>query len=178
MMYCEKHVADVMIPVEDCPVLDKDDTVRDAVMAFKARNTPVILVMDGEGRMRGLLTPYSILRAFQPRFWRSDFYSRSMNFLAEWIDPVFWEDLFVLRCRAEAERPVAEIVEEIVALEPTDPLLKALYLIVTKGHHVLPVMRGQQLLGVVTAAALFEEVCCVMTREVPPRYAGVMGAAS
>jgi len=177
MMYCEKHVADVMIPLEHCPVLHKDDRVRDAVIAFKARNAPVILVMDGESRIRGLLTPYSILRAFQPRFWRSDFYSRSMNFLAEWIDPVFWEDLFVLRCRAEAERPVAEIMEEIVALEPTDPLLKAVYLMVKKECHVLPVMRGGRLLGIVTASALFEEICRIMMREELPTYAGVMEAA-
>jgi len=176
-MYYEKRVGDVMVAVDGCPALAADSTIREAVLTFKRRNAPVILVTDQQGRPKGLLTPEGILRAFQPRFYRSDFYSRSLSFLVEWMDPVFWEDLFVLRCRAEAERPVAEIMDEIVALEPTDPLLKALYLIVTKGHHVLPVMRGQQLLGVVTAATLFEEVCRVMTREVPPRYAGVMEAA-
>lgn len=176
-MYYEKQVGDVMVVVDGCPTLVTGSTVREAVLTFKRRNMPVILVTDREGHPRGLLTPYSILRAFQPRFYRSDFYSRSLSFLAEWIDPVFWEDLFVLRCRAEAERPVAEIMEEIVALEPTDPLLKAVYLMVKKGCDVLPVMRGGRLLGIVTASALFEEVCRIVMREELPAYAGVMEAA-
>ncbi|MEW5762807.1 MAG: CBS domain-containing protein [Bacillota bacterium] len=138
-----RSVADLMRPVETCPAVSTDDTLETAVAVLRAagaRGEPAVLVLTPDRRPAGILTLDGILHAFEPDFVET----------TGWRLPVVWSGFFGDKCREGARRRVADVMralDSVPAVDPGDPLPKAVHLMRATGLPLLPVARGERIIG-------------------------------
>lgn len=109
-----------------------------------------VYVVDGEGRMLGMLTSYDLLSAMAPFYLDSNL-ARALT-----------DDVSVIRRAFESNvgRTAADVmVTEVSSLKPTDTFLEADVLIREKGGNVLPVLDGEgRLLGEITRKVILRYI--------------------
>lgn len=109
-----------------------------------------VYVVDGQGRMQGMLTSYDLLSAMAPFYVDSNL-ARALA-----------DDVAVIRRAFEASSGKTArdvMVTEVLSLKPTDTFLEADLLIREKGGNALPVLDGEgRIVGEVTRKAILRYI--------------------
>jgi len=172
-----RHVKDLMVSLDECPLVSEDATLGDAVLALEEaqQNLPAgrqpyraVLVVDEKKRIVGKIGQLAILRALEPRYdVIGDLAALSAagvseEFVSSMMDHYrfFQEGLPNLCSRAsrllvrEVMRPVKECVDEGAALQEAIHKLvmwQTLSLLVTQGTEVVGLLRLSDLFDAIAA---------------------------
>jgi len=154
----DKTVKDLMLPLAECPTVSPDDTVQRAVTLLKTgavSGHQCVLVMNEHDQPVGLLSRRVLLRTMEPEFVITD----------RWALPVFWNGFFTNKCKEEAKKKVREIMRPInlLTVEASDPIIKAVHIMVSKHVGLLPVLEGDKVVGVLRLHEIFQEIAGLVT---------------
>lgn len=162
---------DMMIPLDDYPHIPYWFTLRQAMAEMEnfqldrdgRLSLPrVVLVFDEAYKLLGLVRRRDIMRGLEPRFLLDEPVHHAKGFLDVHADP----DLAELsaggaakRIRDQAERPVSDVMLPIrVAVDHDDVLQKIVKVLVENDMSLVPVLRDQQVVGVVRTVEVFHEL--------------------
>ena len=181
-----KRVADVMIPLDQYPRVRIDDPLSRAVDTIensdlevrRRRSLPrVLLVLDKDDRLVGVVRRRDIMRGLEPKFLVSQPLEYRKKLFEVGIDPHLSElsrefslERVVKGLREQSVRPVADVLRPAPpALKPDDSILKAIYEMVSLNESLLPVVKDHEVLGVVRSVDLFHELARLLSDEGYPR---------
>jgi len=169
-----KRVQDVMISVRDYPGVHTSDSLRKAISVMKAaqlevgrrRSLPrVLLVFDDEEDLVGVLRRRDIMRGLEPPFLADKPLETRIKFFDVGVDPHLSElsvdsslEDVVKGLREQSERPVEDVLRPIhTTLEPSDPLMKAVYQMVSLNESLIPVVdEEEKTVGVVRSVDVLQ----------------------
>ena len=165
----ERKVKDVMIPLEDYTTLDRNQTIKEAILKLKNSFTVKlstnrimetghrsILVFDRKGDVRGVLTIKDLLGAIMPAYM-----SAPKPRLADSIQysPMFWQGMFTKEVKALVNKRVDEIMSPApLSIEGESNLMEAAYLMVSNNVRRLVVVSGEKVVGMIREQDLFFEI--------------------
>ena len=170
-----KLVGDIMIPLDKYPWVRIDDTLGYAIEIMeearlevgRRRSLPrVLLVFDHEGDLAGMVRRRDIMRGLEPNFlvnqpleYRVKLFDVAVDrHLTEFSKELSMERV-VKGLRDQAGRPVSDVMRPIASsLSPGDPLMKAVYEMVSLNESLVPVMEDDEVLGVVRSVDLLHEL--------------------
>ena len=157
-----KKVKELMIPLEDYPHIPYWFTlrqamaiVREAAIKFEGSFEPrAVLVFDEKYQLMGILTLRDIIKGLEPRFMHETALVKSDPNLT-----VLMGDLFGPGMREASQKPVSEVMSPIkITVQGSDPIAKALFLMIKEGVGVMPVIQDSKVAGMVRLSDLFKEI--------------------
>ena len=157
-----KKVKDLMIPLEDYPHIPCWLTLRQAMATFREAAIKLggsfepraVLVFDEKYQPMGMLTLRDIIKGLEPRCMQeTGVAAADPNFTA------LMGDLFGPGMREAAQKPVSEVMSPIkVTVNGTDPIAKAIFLMIRENVGLLPVIQDNKVAGVIRGSDLFIEI--------------------
>ncbi len=168
------EVKDLLIPLAEYPHIREDSALRDAFEAIEhglatGKRFRHVLVLDEADRLVGVLGLRDILRGVFPDFLRATLPGESRGQIILPQYPALaslWQDTFHTQCREQAHKPVRPHVVPVAAtVAPTDPVTKAAYLMVFVDSSMLPVVEGNQVLGVIRMVDVFNAATKVVLHD-------------
>jgi CBS domain-containing protein len=170
-----KTVGEIMVPLDQYPVLKDSDTLRHAIDIMQQSSTMgefkgiprVALVFDELNILVGLLRRRDILRGLEPQFLLHEELDYRKKLWDVQIDPnlseLSWEQL-VAGIREQADRLVTEVMIPIkLWISADDHIMKAIYEMVDNSLSILPVLKGDSIVGVVRSVEVFQEAARLVT---------------
>ena len=157
-----KRVKELMIPLEDYPHIPYWFTlrqamaiVREAAIKFEGTFEPrAVLVFDEKYQLMGMLTLRDIIKGLEPRFMHETALVKADPNLT-----VLMGDLFGPGMREASQKPVSEVMSPIkVTVQGSDPIAKALFLMIKEGVGVMPVIQDSKVAGMIRLSDLFKEI--------------------
>ena len=157
-----KKVKELMIPLEDYPHIPYWFTlrqamaiVREAAIKFEGSFEPrAVLVFDEKYQLMGMLTLRDIIKGLEPRFMHETALVKSDPNLT-----VLMGDLFGPGMREASQKPVSEVMSPIkITVQGSDPIAKALFLMIKEGVGVMPVIQDSKVAGMIRLSDLFKEI--------------------
>jgi len=157
-----KRVKDLMIPLEDYPHIPYWFTlrqamaiVREAAVKFEGSFEPrAVLVFDEKYQLMGMLTLRDIIKGLEPRFMHETALVKGDPNLT-----VLMGDLFGPGMREASQKPVNEAMTPIrVTIQGSDPIAKAIFLMIKEGVGVIPVIQDSKVAGMIRLSDLFTEI--------------------
>ncbi|MDP3182946.1 MAG: CBS domain-containing protein [Desulfobaccales bacterium] len=157
-----KKVKNLMIPLEDYPHIPYWFTlrqamaiVREAAIKFEGSFEPrAVLVFDEKYQLMGILTLRDIIKGLEPRFLKETALIKADPTLT-----VLMGDLFGPNLKEASQRPVSEVMSPIkVTVAATDPIVKALYLMIKENVGMMPVIQDNKVAGMIRLSDLFQEI--------------------
>ena len=153
---------ELMVPLEAYPHVRENCTLREALdtlggahieMHGETSLPRILLVFDEDGSMLGLVRRRDILKGLSPRwFFKADASHPEAVFDVE-VDENISEvlaDKAVSRFRERSSNTIEEYVQPInMTVAAYDSLIRLVNIMVEKGHHMLPVLEDEQVIGVV-----------------------------
>jgi len=167
----QKKVREVMIPLEDYPHIPQWFTLRQAVAIVRESTIKyagvykprAVMVFDQDHRLVGILTIRALLKGLELVFLQGEVPVHA----ATTIDNLLGPDL-----KQQAERPVSEVMSPIRASVQADAsLVQALFALIKENVGTMPVLEGDQAVGMVRLTELFLEISQAIlkkTNEEPP----------
>ena len=164
----ERKVKDLMLPVEDYPVISEEGTIQDAFEALNKTPHRAVLVTDKKGDVVGQLSDMDILIGMEPRY-RCGVWGGT-GFTCEVFKnyPVFYRDgLFSGQAKAQISRKVKDVVAPIkVTVDEDATLAEAVHLMVTHNIGRLPVLGdGEKIVGFIRINEIFDEMQKVVLKK-------------
>jgi len=170
-----KRVRDIMIPLDKYPWIKLSDTLRDAVRVMKdahlevgrrASLPRVVLVFDHHEELVGIVRRRDIMRGLEPDFLGTQPLDYQVTFFDVGIDPHLTElsedfslERVVKGLREQSGRPISDVMRPIsTTLKPDDPIMKAVYEMVSLNESLIAVVEGEEVLGVVRSVDLLHEL--------------------
>ncbi len=178
----QKTVKDLMVPLEDYPVVPEGATLLDAIKALEAAQQHLppgrqphraVLVEDGNKRIVGKVGQLAFLKALEPKYnilgdletlaragIRPDFISSAMEhyqFLQDNLSDLCWHGRSI--CVRDVMRPVTEHIPETASLR------EGIHQIIMLQTLSILVTRGTEVVGLLRLSDLFEEVARQMKEE-------------
>jgi len=147
-MPLERIVRDLMHPIESYGQVREDQRLQDAIQGLKQPpciEGPVCLLVVGEtpagdAVITGFLTPANLVFGMAEHFLRG----------AETIGPIFWEGQLEEEFRRALRKPIREIMTPIRAsIRDDEMLMEAIFLLNRHQVDFLPVVRDQEVLGLI-----------------------------
>ena len=157
-----KKVQDLMIPLEDYPHIPYWFTlrqamaiVREAAIRFEGAFEPrAVLVFDEKYQLMGMLTLRDIVKGLEPKFMKESALVKGDPSLA-----VLMGDLFGPGMKEAAQKPVSEVISPIkITVQGSDPIAKAIFLMIKEGVGVMPVIQDSKVAGMIRLSDLFKEI--------------------
>jgi CBS domain-containing protein len=157
-----KKARDLMIPLVDYPHIPYWFTlrqamaiVREATVKFEGSFEPrAVLVFDEKYQLMGILTLRDIIIGLEPRFLHETSLIK--------MDPsltVLLGDFFGPKMKEASQKPVSETMSPIkVTVQDSDPVAKALFLMIKENVGLLPVMQNNKVAGMLRLSDLFGEI--------------------
>lgn len=162
-------VASLMIPLERYPHLSAEAPLREAVLLiYKGMAQPELsgfrraLVLGKDNVLVGIINMPILLQGLEPGVLRTEpggpfqgyaSHTGAGNGIAV---QVFWEKVFTQGFGDEPGRAVGEVAQPLTAtVTPEDKLARALHLMLTEKLQILPVVKNNQVLGVVRMIEIF-----------------------
>lgn len=165
----ENRVQDVMIPIEDYTTLERDQTVKEAILKLKSSflakvsterimetGHRSILVFNKKGEVKGVLTIKDLLRAIMPAYMSAPKPSTADSIQ---YSPMFWQGLFTREVKNLVKKRVDEVMSPApLSIDGESNLMEAAYRMIT--HHVrrLVVVRENKVVGMIREQDLFFEM--------------------
>lgn len=170
-----KKVKDVMVPLDDVPIVPPEATLADAVQVLRAADASrpagrppyrAVLVVDARGQVLGKLGQLTFLRAIEPG-WEAPADLAALDRAG--VDPGlvssiadhqrFWHEDLHGCCHRAAHRRVTEVMLEATESIPeTASLEQAIAAISRLGRLSLLVRGGSTVVGLLRLSDLFEIV--------------------
>jgi len=163
----DKTVNDYAIPIDVYPHLRENQTLQDAIDVIRSFTCvdylqfSEVLILNDQRQLVGRITVREILRGFGPHLLTKDETPDFEGLEADFPNlAILWEDSFYRECRKQAGRPISEFLSPIKAtVKPSDPLLKALYIMMRTHENNLPVLEENRVVGVMRIKEVFSAVC-------------------
>jgi CBS domain-containing protein len=167
----EKFVHEIMVPLEEYPCISEMLTLRDAIMEMavqimrkKTLTLPrVALVFDDSfSDLLGMLRRRDIMRGLEPKFLVSGSMEYSRKLFNVDIDPNLTElsyEKIIAGMRKRADRLVKDYMIPIKAtIDYHDHIVKAMNEMVDRNTSLLPVLKDDDVVGVVRSVDLLYEL--------------------
>jgi CBS domain-containing protein len=176
-----KRVKDLMIPLEECPVVDSRATLSEALLALDEAQKRLpsgrqpyraVLVKDEDGRIVGKLGQWAFLMALEPKYA----VHKDLGRLARaGVDPElvsammhhyqFFQDSLRDLCRRASTMTVREVMRPVEDnIDEDAPLNQAIHKLVLSQTLSVLVTRGAEVVGLIRLSDLFDEVAVEMKR--------------
>ena len=161
-MVYQKTAEQLMIRLEDYPHIPYWFTlrqamaiVREATVKFEGSFEPrAVLVFDEKYQLMGILALRDIIIGLEPKFLQETSLIK--------MDPsltVLLGDFCGPKMKEQSQKPVSEVMSPIkVTVNASDPIAKALYLMIKENLGLLPVMQGGKVTGILRLSDLFGEI--------------------
>lgn len=156
----ERKVRDLMIPLKDYDSISQDRSIKDAFGVMEKTGHHAILILGKENEPIGKLSYRDLLIGLEPKY--------HMRMWGDsWLTPTTFENYPVFyyggefsgRCKAEAEKRVAEIMSPLgTAIDADASLAKAVHMMVSENIGRLPVVEGAKIVGMIRLIEIFEEM--------------------
>jgi len=160
-----------MIPVDRYPLVHPWDTLGHAVSVMVEaellvggqRSLPrVLLVLEKDGGLAGILRRRDIMRGLEPRFLVTQAMDYRKKLFDVAVDPNLAElpfDRVVHGIREQAGRPVRDVMRPVTAtIDPEAHIMKAISEMVALNQSLIPVVQGGHVLGVIRSVDVFREL--------------------
>lgn len=163
--YSEKTVRDIMCPLENFSSVSADTGVKNAVYilrnsAINPNGANCLLVFENKSLV-GFVGIPELFASVQPPNLREDWY-RGWN-VVNWIEPAFIKGLFTNLCLEAAGKTVRDIMEPFSSVISAESSLEeAVYKMFREKRDMIPVFEGENLVGMVRAGELFQEMAAIM----------------
>jgi len=164
-------VRDIMVPVDQYPCIPDTLTIGDAVIQMTVQikredltTLPrVALVFDEDFRdLRGMLRRRDIMRGLEPRFLVKDALDYPNKLFTVDVDPNLTEmsyDQMKAGLRKRSQRLVKDVMRPINAtIDHDDHIMKAVCEMVDQDTSLLPVLDGDDVVGVVRSVDVLREI--------------------
>jgi hypothetical protein len=175
-------VKDVMLPLDDVPIIRDDATLAEAVQALQQaqeRRPPgrlpyrAVLVVNRDGQVVGKLGHLAFLQALEPGY--ASPVEREALARAG-VDPVladslsrykrFWESDLELSCRRAAHLRVAEVMRQVEdCIEEQTSLVEGISTLVRLGTLSILVRRADEVVGLLRLADVYDVVAKLLVEE-------------
>jgi len=161
-MAYQKTAERLMIRLEDYPHIPYWFTlrqamaiVREATVKFEGSFEPrAVLVFDEKYQLMGILALRDIIIGLEPKFLQETSLIK--------MDPsltVLLGDFCGPKMKEQSQKPVSEVMSPIkVTVNASDPIAKALYLMIKENLGLIPVMQGGKVTGILRLSDLFDEI--------------------
>lgn len=162
---------DLMVPLDKYPSVTTDCSLKEAAhvlsdfhidMHGSVSMPRILLVMDEQDHLRGLVRRRDILRGLAPSFLVASFSDHPETLFDVEVDPNLTEmlsDRAPEKLRAQAETPVVDIAEHIPAtVDAEDPLIRVIREMIRHDQSMLPVLEDDHVIGVVRTVEVLEAV--------------------
>jgi CBS domain-containing protein len=124
--------------------VSEETEVEELARLFVQRRVNAMPVLDGKGRLRGIVTETDLVRQDKP------LHVPKVISLFDWVLYLESEKDFREEVQKITARKVGEICSrEVVTCTPETPVSDIASLMVEKGAHLIPVVQGDQVVGVV-----------------------------
>jgi CBS-domain-containing membrane protein len=166
-----KRAGEIMIPLEQYPHIPYWFTLRQAVAEMEKsvievegkRSLPrALLVFDEKYDLVGIVRRRDILRGLEPKFLRTMSVPDRRQIFDIEADPdlVNLSDGRVGKAmREQSGQPVSDVMQPIAAtVNYEDHLAKIIYKMLSHDQNLLPVIKGDQVVGVVRSVDVFQEI--------------------
>ena len=170
-----QRAGDIMIPLQDYPHIPYWFTLRQAIAEIQKTSIEVggrsslpraLLVFDEKYNLLGTVRRRDILRALEPKFLRT----MAMTYRKKLFDVEVDPDLTDLTSgriaeamKEQAEQPVSEIMQPIITtVGANDHITKIIYKMYSHDLTLLPVMKDNQVVGVVRSVDVFNAVARIL----------------
>ncbi|MBD3402617.1 CBS domain-containing protein [candidate division GN15 bacterium] len=175
----DKLVKDVMVPLDQCAVVDESASFLDAIRAMadsSGRLTPgrppyqSVLVVDSRRRVLGKIGQLALLRALEPKYnLLSDLDTVpgagvNEQFISSIMEHYeFFQDRLSEMCRAAMNIPVTGIMHPIEeSVDQDDPLAAAIHKLIVWEALSVPVSSGNDIVGLLRLGDLFSELAATV----------------
>jgi predicted transcriptional regulator len=166
-----KRAGDIMIPLDRYPHIPHWYTLRQAIAELRASQIEVqgrlslpraVLVFNKTYELLGIVRRRDILRGLAPGFLVRGSQDYERRLFDVQVDPNlsdFSSDKMMRAIRAQAERPVSEVMVPIIAtVRSDDHLMKIVHEMVKHDLSLIPVLKDGRVVGVVRSVDLLNEV--------------------
>ncbi len=169
------RVRDILVPIAEFPRIAHDASLKDAYAMLHRQHTSGgwryrhMLVFGGESRVVGILSLVDLLRALMPDYIRATL----SQHVADGTDThtvgtslsLLWQDSFAAQCRQMGEVTVAAHMSPVQhTVRGGDPITLAAYLMIAHHVHMLPVLEGDVVAGVVRIVDVFNQAAMEVLR--------------
>lgn len=160
-----RQVRDIHIPLGDLPYLHQDATVREAFALLHRQHASGgwryrhLLVFDADETLVGSISLRDLMRALMPPYLKTNLASQYSGPLPDDASlSVIWQESFQSRCQYLAEAQVSKYMATVLDTVQADaPLTRAAYLMVAHQVDMLPVLEGEQVIGIVRIVDIFNQ---------------------
>ncbi len=173
-----KTAEEIMIPLYKYPNIPKWFTIRQAIQLIqhftinangKSSLPRSVLVTDEENQVVGMIRRRDILRSLEPRgfFGRHVQHPRMFPDIEpdlNLVEAVF--DHFWTKCLKQAEEPIEKYMTPIEhTVNYNDHLMKIIYMIDITGMSLLPVVKDNEIIGVIRTVEVLSEIAKMLDIE-------------
>ena len=165
------RVGEIMIPLDEYPHIPDQYTLAQAMMemdrakivAGGRRSLPrLLLVFDKNNQMAGIVRRRDLLRGLEPEFLRSKPRDEHGRVIRVEVDPNLLEltsDRIIEGMQQRARESVRSVmIKNVITIDYNDHIMKAIDMIVKRDITSLPVLKDNEVVGVVRTVELFHEV--------------------
>jgi len=166
-----KRAGDIMIPLEQYPHIPHWFTIRQAIVELEKSELEVggrrslpraLLVFDEKYQLLGIVRRRDILRGLEPKFLRT----MPLHHRKKLFDVEANEDLLALSSgkfgdalEQQADQPISDVMQPVAAtVDFDDPLVNVVFKMISRDLNLIPVLKGDALVGVVRSVDVFHEV--------------------
>jgi len=166
-----KRAGEIMIPLDRYPHIPHWYTLRQAIAELRASQLEVqgrlslpraVLVFNKTYELLGIVRRRDILRGLEPRFLVGESREYERRLFDVQIDPNlsdFSSDAMIREIRAQAERPVSDVMVPIAAtVHSDDHIMKVVHEMVKNDLSLIPVLKNGRVVGVVRSVDLLNEI--------------------
>ena len=161
-------VRDLVIPLEDFPHLNENQTLHDAVEVLLSYTCgeygriryAELLILNDRNQLSGRVTLQNILLNLDPRLKKASKVKGFEGKGAGFLDLVIlWEDSFFVECRKWSHILIKDLMSPIKHIvKGSDPVLKALAIMTNTQNLVLPAIDEGRIIGVIRLKEIFKTI--------------------
>lgn len=161
-------VRDLVIPLEDFPSLKEHQTLHDAVEVINSYTCGSsdqiryadILVLNEKNQLSGRVKLAEMLLCLDPRLKEASKVGAFEGKGSEFPDLIIlWEDSFFVECKKWSHIHIRDIMSPIKHIaKGSDPVLKALTIMIDTKDGVLPVVDKGRVIGVIRMKEIFKVI--------------------
>ena len=161
-------VRDLVIPLEDFPHLNENQTLHDAVEVllsytcgeYNRIRYAELLILNDRNQLSGRVTLQNILLNLDPRLKEASKVKGFEGKGAGFLDLIIlWEDSFFVECRKWSHILIKDLMSPIKHIvKGSDPVLKALAIMTNTQNLVLPAIDEGRIIGVIRLKEIFKAI--------------------
>ncbi|MDD3813666.1 MAG: CBS domain-containing protein [Desulfocapsaceae bacterium] len=161
-------VRDVTIPLDRYPHLNENQTLQDAITEIRSFAVgekdrirySCLLIVNDRNQLVGRVTLKDLLHGLAPRLVEATKVEKFEGKSTEFPNlAILMEDSFFTDCRQQSQKKIGEFMSKIPLFMKADfPLFKALAMMLNTENSILPVVDGDQIIGVIRMEEIFAEI--------------------